>query len=85
MSDRNRGFFVTTVLIAAAALFLSPLGVLAQSTAAPRPFRFLDFQLSTLNFQLSTFQRKLSLFPSRTYLQEPALRRPQEASSHVRR
>src|SRR2546429_1262760 len=35
MSDRNSGFFVTTVLIAAAALFLSPLGVLAQSTAAP--------------------------------------------------
>jgi len=35
MPDRNRGFLVTTVLIAAAALFLSPLGALAQSTAAP--------------------------------------------------
>ena len=35
MSDRNRGFFAGTALIPAAALFLSPLGVLAQSTAAP--------------------------------------------------
>src|SRR6266851_1884487 len=35
MSDRNRGFFAKTALIAAAALLLSPLGALAQSTAAP--------------------------------------------------
>jgi len=35
MSDRNRGFFARTALIATAALILSPLGVLAQSTAAP--------------------------------------------------
>ena len=35
MSDRTRGFFAKTALIATAALILSPLGVLAQSTAAP--------------------------------------------------
>jgi WD40 repeat protein len=35
MSDRNRGFFAKTALIAVAALFLSPFGALAQSTAAP--------------------------------------------------
>src|SRR6267143_1556087 len=35
MSDRNRGFFAGIALIAAAALFLSPLAVLAQSAAAP--------------------------------------------------
>src|SRR6266480_3212703 len=35
MSDRNRGFFAGTALIPAAALFPSPLGVLAQTTAAP--------------------------------------------------
>jgi predicted lipid carrier protein YhbT len=35
MSDRNRGFFARIALIAAAALVFSPLGVLAQSTAAP--------------------------------------------------
>ncbi len=40
MSDRNRGFFVhtaliKTALISTAALFLSPLGTLAQSTATP--------------------------------------------------
>jgi len=35
MSDRNRGFFARTALIATAALVLSPLSVLAQSTAAP--------------------------------------------------
>ena len=35
MSDRNSRFFAKTALIAAAALVLSPLGVLAQSTPAP--------------------------------------------------
>jgi hypothetical protein len=35
MSDRNRGIFAKTVLIAAAAYFLSPLGALAQSATAP--------------------------------------------------
>jgi hypothetical protein len=35
MSDRNRSFFAKSALIAAAALVLSPLGTLAQSTAAP--------------------------------------------------
>jgi len=35
MSDRTRGFFARTAFIATAALVLSPLGVLAQSTAAP--------------------------------------------------
>jgi hypothetical protein len=35
MSDRNRRFFPKTALVAAAALILSPLGALAQSTAAP--------------------------------------------------
>jgi hypothetical protein len=35
MSDCNRGIFAKTVLIAAAAYFLSPLGALAQSTTAP--------------------------------------------------
>jgi hypothetical protein len=35
MSDRIRGFFAQTALIAAAALVLSPLGTLAQSAAAP--------------------------------------------------
>ena len=35
MSDRNRGFFATTALIATAALGLSPLSISAQSTAAP--------------------------------------------------
>ncbi len=35
MSDRNRSFFARTALIATAALALSPLGVLAQSAAAP--------------------------------------------------
>jgi hypothetical protein len=35
MSDPNRGILAKTVLIAAAAYFLSPLGALAQSTAAP--------------------------------------------------
>ena len=35
MSDRNRGFFARTALIATAVLVLSPLAVLAQSTAAP--------------------------------------------------
>jgi hypothetical protein len=35
MSDRNSRFFAKTALIAAAALILSPLGALAQSTAAP--------------------------------------------------
>jgi hypothetical protein len=35
MSDRNRRFFPKTALIAAAALILSPLGALAQSTGAP--------------------------------------------------
>ncbi|HXN97241.1 MAG TPA: hypothetical protein VN879_22240 [Candidatus Acidoferrales bacterium] len=35
MSDPNRGFFARTAFIATAALVLSPLGVLAQSTAAP--------------------------------------------------
>jgi hypothetical protein len=34
MSDRNRHFFAKTALIAATALLLSPLGALAQSTAA---------------------------------------------------
>jgi len=33
MSDRNRGFFAKTALIAAAALLLSPLGAFAQSAA----------------------------------------------------
>ena len=35
MSDPNRGFFARTAFIATAALVLSPLGVLAQSTTAP--------------------------------------------------
>jgi hypothetical protein len=35
MSDRHRGFFARTTLIATAAIVLSPLGALAQSTAAP--------------------------------------------------
>ena len=35
MSDRNHRFIAKTALIAAAALVLSPLGALAQSTAAP--------------------------------------------------
>lgn len=35
MSDRNRRFFPKTALVAAAAVILSPLGALAQSTAAP--------------------------------------------------
>jgi hypothetical protein len=35
MSDRKRRFFAKTALIVAAALILSPLGALAQSTAAP--------------------------------------------------
>jgi hypothetical protein len=35
MSDSNRRFFAKTALIATAALVLSPLGALAQSTAAP--------------------------------------------------
>jgi hypothetical protein len=35
MSDRNRGFFAKTAFIVAAALILSPLGALAQSTAPP--------------------------------------------------
>jgi hypothetical protein len=35
MSDRNSRFFAKTALIAAAALIFSPLGALAQSTAAP--------------------------------------------------
>jgi hypothetical protein len=35
MSDRNSRFFAKTAFIAAAALILSPLGALAQSTAAP--------------------------------------------------
>ena len=35
MSDGNRSFFARTALIATAALALSPLGVLAQSAAAP--------------------------------------------------
>jgi hypothetical protein len=35
MSDHNRGFFAKTALIAAAVLVFSPLGTLAQSTAAP--------------------------------------------------
>jgi hypothetical protein len=35
MSNPNRGFFARTALIATAALVLSPLGVLAQSAAAP--------------------------------------------------
>jgi hypothetical protein len=35
MSDRNRGTVAKTALIAAAALFVSPLGALAQSTTAP--------------------------------------------------
>ncbi len=35
MSDRNRGFFVKTALIAATALVLSPVGARAQSAAAP--------------------------------------------------
>jgi hypothetical protein len=34
MSDRNRGFFVKTALIAATALVLSPVGARAQSSAA---------------------------------------------------
>src|SRR6267143_4106195 len=41
------------------------------AASALTPFPSMDFQLST--FGLS---RKLSLLPSRTYLQEPALRRP---------
>src|SRR6266705_5069969 len=43
----------------------------ALAASALPPFPSLDFQRST--FDLS---RKLSLLPSRTYLQEPALRRP---------
>jgi hypothetical protein len=35
MSDRNRGFFARTALIATVTLVLSPLGVLAQSASAP--------------------------------------------------
>jgi hypothetical protein len=35
MSDRNRAFFSRAALIATAALVFSPLGVLAQSAAAP--------------------------------------------------
>ena len=35
MSDSTRGFFAKTALIAAAAFLISPLGALAQSTAAP--------------------------------------------------
>ncbi len=35
MSDRNRALFSKTALIATAALILSPLGALAQSSAAP--------------------------------------------------
>jgi hypothetical protein len=35
MSDRNRALLLKTALIAAAALLLSPLGALAQSTAVP--------------------------------------------------
>ncbi len=35
MSDRNRALFSKSALIAAAALILSPLGALAQSSAAP--------------------------------------------------
>jgi len=35
MSDRNRALFSKTALIAAAAVILSPLGALAQSTATP--------------------------------------------------
>ena len=35
MSDRNRGFFAKTALVAAAALLFSPLGALAQSPTAP--------------------------------------------------
>ena len=35
MSDRNRRFFAKTAFIVAAALMLSPLGALAQSTAPP--------------------------------------------------
>src|ERR1700674_277860 len=35
MSDRNRGFFARTALIATITLVLSPLGVLAQSASAP--------------------------------------------------
>jgi hypothetical protein len=35
MSDRNRRFFAKTAFIVAAALILSPLGALAQSTAPP--------------------------------------------------
>jgi len=35
MSDRNRRFFAKTALVAAAALILSPLGALAQTTVAP--------------------------------------------------
>src|SRR5258708_18958270 len=34
MSDHNRGFFAKTALITTAALFLSPLGALAQSAVA---------------------------------------------------
>jgi hypothetical protein len=34
MSDHNRGFFAKTALITTAALFLSPLGALAQSATA---------------------------------------------------
>jgi hypothetical protein len=35
MSDRKRGFFVRAALVTTAALVLSPLGALAQSTVAP--------------------------------------------------
>jgi hypothetical protein len=35
MSDRNRGFFAKTALIATAALVFLPLGALAQSTTVP--------------------------------------------------
>ncbi len=35
MSNRNRAFFAKTALIATAALLFTPLGALAQSTAAP--------------------------------------------------
>jgi WD40 repeat protein len=35
MSDRNRGFFAKTALIAASALVLSPLGALAQTAVTP--------------------------------------------------
>jgi hypothetical protein len=35
MSDYTRGFFAKTTLVTATALFLSPLGALAQATTAP--------------------------------------------------